>query len=132
MKDINNIDTFKEKLQKNIIPCYYYIGDRSQILHKRLRLRYSNLNRDKADIGLVEDGSCGCGLESKSVEHYLLYYPLYVDERLKMLQKIAFLEHVSPNMLLHGTLSVDTKTNIQIFKAVQRYIAETKRFELKI
>ena len=58
MKEMNDIEDFKEKVKPPTVPppTYYFIGDRSiQILHTRLRVGNADLKVQSVYENLVRD-----------------------------------------------------------------------------
>ena len=130
IKSTPSLLSFKHKLEKDTskTPKYYYCGDRiSQILHTRLRtgcnaLRYYLYNRN-----LVPDALCFCGTVENNF-HFLLECQKYNVMRREMLQTVSRFTDVSEMVLLFGESNLSDTNNELVFKAVHRYIHQTKRF----
>ena len=130
IKSTPSLLSFKHKLGKDTskTPKHYYCGDRiSQILHTRLRtgcsvLRYYLYNRN-----LVPDALCFCGTVENNF-HFLLECQRYNVMRREMLQTVSRFTDVSEMVLLYGDSNLSDTNNELVFKAVHRYIHQTKRF----
>lgn len=131
---MRNTESFKSAIQKETeeVPSYYYTqytGRRlPQILHTRLRLQNSDLNKDLHDRSIIESPSCACGYPTEDAHHYLLDCLLYTNLRIEMLDSLPNLDYVRVRDLLRGNKNLSDEENIQIFINVQKYIMETDRF----
>ena len=73
-----SMHSFKPYLKRNTLPAnplFVYGGRTSQILHTRLRLKWSNLNNHLFKNN-VYSPNCVCG-ENETNHHYLFECPLY-------------------------------------------------------
>ena len=135
IRESPNSNIFKYRLKSKYplpkkSPIYYTVGDRkANILHTRLRHRCSGLRGDLFRCNLLNISHCECGHETESVEHYLLHCNLYRVQRIRLFNNILALgiEPTIKNML-YGKNSLDFDLNCTLFKCVQRYIIDTKRF----
>ena len=121
---------FKSKLKgrRTSKPYYYFTGLRKmQILHAQLRLGCSTLNQHLVDNHLADDRSCHCGHPTESPEHFLLYCPLFDNERFIT---ISNLNTRSINTLLFGDETLTPQYNNQIFNVVQLFIRTTDHLKL--
>ena len=108
---------------------YYSYGCRVlNVLHTRLRHRSSNLNADLFRVNLINDPGCVCGWVIEDVIHFFLECYLYVEAREQLTNNLQFLDSLLIETLLFGDDSLSEEQNAQIFKSVQLYIKQTKRF----
>ena len=107
-KSAPSLSTFKYKFEKDLpkIPKYYYCGDRiSQILHTRLRI---------------------CLRKILSLTHYVsVVYTIMCREMFDIVTRHS---DVTETVLLFGDNSLSIESNEAIFRAVHKYIHQTKRF----
>ena len=77
---------------------------------------------------IIQDKFCTCG-EIEDVQHFLFSCARFTAQRQIMLEKVQ--RHCVPtlNVLLYGERSLNSNTNCIIFKAVQKFITHSKRFE---
>ena len=63
----------------------------------RLRLGLSHLRYHKFKHNFQDslNSLCNCGLNTESTSHYLLYYPIFLDERKTFLSNIKSINHNS-------------------------------------
>ena len=126
-KHSSSVSSFKKYLNRNraSVPNYSYTSNRkAQILHTRLRTKYSSLNSDLCSENITESPFCRCGQIEKSY-HYLLCCPLYTAQRNELVNAVSQHQTVSLNLLLY---EIPLTTNVLIFEKVQKYISDTKRF----
>ena len=113
--------------------------------HSRMRMGLSALNAHRRKYNFIERGNCEmCNHCSETTDHFFLTCPAYAAQRQQMFGGLGrdtpqaaqeYLDfqqnkkHAKPlvHLLLHGTGSTGTDANI--FKHVQQYIADTKRFK---
>ena len=109
---------------------YYSYGCRVlNVLHTRLRHnRSSNLNADLFRVNLINDPGCVCGWVIEDAIHFFLECCLYVEAREQLTNNLQFLDSLLIETLLFGDNSLSEEQNAQIFKSVQLYIKQTKRF----
>ena len=108
---------------------YYSYGCRVlNVLHTRLRHRSSNLNADLFRVNLINDPGCVCGWVLEDAIHFFLECCLYVEAREQLTNNLQFLDSLPIESLLFGDDSLSEEQNAQIFKSVQLYIKQTKRF----
>ena len=123
--------TFKHHLNSNLKapPVYYCAGSRlDQIYHTRIRTRCSALNQHLFSKNIIPNSLCVCG-GIENTRHFLLDCLLYQDIRPEMLASISSICTPSIDTLIYGSPDVSTNDNIVIFKAVQRFISKSKRFD---
>jgi hypothetical protein len=68
------------------------------------------------------------GLREKSAEHYLLNCNLYNVHRQTMFNDLPPNITINTNTLMYGDPNLEVLLNIQIVKAVQKFILSTNRF----
>ena len=98
------------------------------VIHTRLRHRSSNLNADHFMVNLINDPGCVCGWVAVDAIHFFLDCCLYVEAREQLTNNLQFLDSLLIKALLFGDDSLSEEQNAQIFKSVQLYIKQTKRF----
>ncbi len=109
------------------------------ILHTRLRLGCSNLNVDKALIGISNTELCECG-GRETVHHYLLDCGIELRKRVQMLDSIMDVlldkglseekidELFKVELLLKGSDELTLEENVKIFGAVHLFLEQSNRF----
>ena len=108
---------------------YYSYGCRVlNVLHTRLKHRSSNLNTDLLWVNLINDPGCVYGWVIEDAIHFFLECCLYVEAREQLTNNLQFLDSLLIETLLFGDDSLSEEQNAQIFKSVQWYIKQTKRF----
>ena len=83
-KSSESVKQFKRRLPSHdrTVPALYYSAERStEIIHCKIRLEISDLNRDLFKRHLKDDSSCACGNQLEDAKHYLLYYTLFDNAR---------------------------------------------------
>ena len=129
-KRSSSVTSFKNSLNRNrtSIPKYFYTGNRkTQILHTRLRTKYSSLNSDLYSKNITESPFCRCGQVENS-HPYLLCCPFYTAQRNKLFNAVSEYQTISLNLLLYGDASLPYTKNVLIFEKVQKYISDTNAF----
>ena len=127
------LDTFTRKLDSELVkpPKWYIIGDRKlTILHSKLRMLCSELNDHLySHIHVVDSPACPCGYHRENNKHYFLECPLFINERVVLLNNLSQLEF-RPTVanLLHGGKTYTDECNTKAFKYIQEYISATGRF----
>ena len=119
---------FKKFLECNDIKQKYYFNSgtrKGQILHTRLRLKCSSLNEHLYLKNIRNDPFCACG-QIESNKHFLLDCPLYMIYRNKYFPNLPCT--LTEGNLLYGDDSLSPEENSDIFKNVQSYIIDSKRF----
>ena len=132
-RNVDSTDSFKHRLNRNraYVPRYYYTGKRRpQVYHTRLRTGCSALNFDLYSKNIVESPLCTCTRrEVENAYHFFFTCPLYADQRNNLNLTISQYTTVTLNVLLFGDDTLPLSSNVAIFKCVQKYISDTKRFE---
>ena len=105
----------------------------------RLRLGLSHLREHKFKNSFQDSLNplCKCGAEVESTSHFLLYFPIYNNDRSSLLSTIRnidckLLEITDSSLtqtLLYGNPSFDIITNSLILNATTDFILSTERFE---
>ena len=129
-KSAPSLSSFNYKFEKDLpkIPKYYYCGDRiSQILHTRIRTECSILRHYLFKKNLVSDPLCFCGAVENNF-HYLMECQMYNIMRMEMYDTVNRYSDVTETVLLFGDNSLSIESNEAIFRAVHKYIHQTKRF----
>ena len=151
--DIRNslsLQIFKSKLKATLLaadiaPDFYSHGQRfANICHTQLRLGFSRLNSDLHKVNIIQQPTCACSHPTEDFKHFCLYCPKYVQERKKLLLTITPLlaPGVNPNLIMHvasdrlcsillfGSKELSEECNTVIFRAMQNFVVETRRFIL--
>ena len=132
-KNLSTLPTFKKhvisKFNKSYIPSYFTFGNRYiSVLHARLRNRCSNLNNDLYINHIRDNPLCDlCGVVEDAI-HYFFHCRRYTIERQVFNDTVRMLQPLSINLILFGNENWNFETNIVLFRAVQRFIQVTKRF----
>ena len=132
--DVRNkptVNSFKTALctTRQKLPAFYLYGKRkNNILHTRLRQKCSSLKYDLYRCNLVPDPSCDCGNPCENAYHYILECPLYIQQRITMLNNLSHIHYINLELLLSGDETQPLEYNRTIFRAVQQFIEESKRF----
>ena len=136
---------FKIKMKEELKPKKYkHFSKGSKIgntLLTRIRLERSELNLHKFSIGQSESAECSCHFKTESSQHFLIDCFLYSSERQILFDRV---EHFIPKfknftksqkheILIKGININDPDflyTNTSISIAVQKFIFQSKRFQL--
>jgi hypothetical protein len=86
------------------------------------------LNTDLSWFSLFNDPGCVYGWVIEGAIHFFLECCLYVEAREQLTNNLQFLDSLLIETLLFGDDSLSGEQNAQIFKSVQWYIKQTKRF----
>ena len=107
-------------------------------LLSRIRLHFRRLNDHKCwhNFRATIDPMCSCGLEPKTMLHYLLRWNLYSDLRTELLNDISalnpILEKLSHekllNIFLYSSEDVIFNTNKKIVKSTITFLKTSERF----
>ena len=130
-RNSDSLTISKHQLNKNLpnIPNYYSYGPRNlQIQHTRLRTECSSLNQHLFSKIIIDNPLCICG-EVESTRHFLFDCSHYDEIRIAMLNNISAICNLSLNVLLYGDCQLDNSLNETIFREVQTFITESKRFD---
>ena len=107
----------------------------------RVRVGLSHLRAQKYEHKFSDTTSpfCSCSTNKpETVEHYLLFCPLYSAMRSELLGKlrmiISLVSLTSPsytsNLLLYGNPCYDNRTNQRILELTTQFMVASKRFEV--
>ena len=99
-------------------------------MHARIRNNCSNLSNDLYHNHLIPNPLCSCNLEIEDAEHFLFCYPKYASERRILFRETHNYHPLDLNMVLFGDINATPESNTTIFKLVQNYIKNTKRFSV--
>ena len=145
-----SLESFKKGLLKlsNVVKhkhFSYSIG-RASVHHCRMRMGLSAIAKQRNDYNLTENLHCiNCGYHREDLEHFFFFCPTYRAQRTLLLTNIAHLFDLNLETVLYGILSnagrsylinillrgdenFEYQKNIHLFKIVQTYIANSKRF----
>ena len=107
------------------IPKYYFFGDGfNQILHTRLRTECSTLKFHLYRRNLIPEPYCSSGAV-ENTSHFLFICPKFNAVRRELVHTVSNYVEPSEAVLLFGD---DILSNEVIFRAVHKYIHQTKRF----
>ena len=130
-----SVHIFKMKLKLKYIqfprpPTYHFTGNRKlNILHARLRQKFSSLRSDLFRSNLIENPICSCGACPETVEHYILYCTKYVTAQNKLKNNIELINiPFVLNVLLYDDEGESHETNSSVFQQVQLFIKKTGCF----
>ncbi len=141
---INSHKAVKSRLKRENtkkVPAFFNYGTSPlNILHTKLRLGCSDLNADKFLIGISDTNECQCG-EIESAQHFLLECGNNLIAKVTMLDSITDIllakglsqqvvdDMLGVDLLLKGHLTLSVNENERIFKCVQIFIGDSKRFK---
>lgn len=134
LRNSSSLDSFKYQTKRHyldvsVVPHYYINCDRYlSVMHSRIRNNCSNLSNDLYINHLTMNPLCTCNQEIENAEHYFLRCSKYVNERLRLFHETREYHPLSINLILHGDERLSNESNTTIFRAVQCYIKNTKRF----
>lgn len=132
IRNSSSLLSFKNTLNKNVSkpPSFYSSGLRKfQIHHTRLRTKCSALNEHLHCKNLIDNPRCVCGA-TETTKHFLLECTQYDLARAIMLDKVSTYCVPDLNVLLFGDIRLSNSVNEIIFKAVQQFIADSRRFSV--
>lgn len=138
IKNAESVGIFKRLLaaQNDLptVPIWYLTGNRrANIYHCRLRNSCSSINHHLFNNYVSDSPTCTrCNTNStENVDHYLLRCNKYNEQRDALLRKLNTLEidHITPSLLLEGSMNFSIEENIDIMKSVQDFILKSKRFD---
>ena len=130
VKSAQTLTSFKYKFERNTPknPKYYFFGDRdNQILHTRLRTECSTLKFHLYRRNLIPEPYCTCGAV-ENTSHFLFKCPKFNAFRRELLLTVSNYVEPSEAVLLFGDDTISDEGNEVIFRAVHKYIKQTKRF----
>ncbi|KAK3106293.1 hypothetical protein FSP39_017122 [Pinctada imbricata] len=131
VRSSTSLSQFKAKLKSETTrSAHFDFGDRKlQILHSRLRHGCSTLNGDLFRINVTNSSMCSCGAQDERALHFFIQCQQYNTIRRDLFSKLNQIG-ASPDIgtILYGDPDLSYTNNIEIFKAVHRYISQSKRF----
>ncbi len=130
IRTASSLSTFVYLLNKDkvTVPKYYYTRNRlADILHTRLRTNCSSLNSHLYSKNITDNPNCVCG-QLEDTEHFFQDCNIYINLRQELHNELAEICTPTTNILLYGIPEANTETNRVIFKTVQTYIRNTRRF----
>lgn len=134
LRNSPSLNSFKYNLKKDNfstvkVPVYYSYGDRFlSVMHARIRNNCSNLSNDLFINHLSPNPMCCCNLEIENAEHFFFRCPKYTNEREMLFRETRVCHPLNLSKVLCGDLNGAIESNTLIFKAVHKYIKNTKRF----
>ena len=128
-----SLQSFKTylKCKQPVAPSYFSFGVRKlNILHTKLRYWTSQLNYDLYRVNMRDSPDCQCGNVCENVHHFLLKCSLYNVQREKLMTdlKNVIKSPITLSLMLRGNPDLTTPQNEFIFRCVQTFIYESKRF----
>ena len=110
-------------------PYKSFLGVRKlNIVHARLRNNCSILKYDLYRCNLDNNPDCSCGHPCENAFHFFFECPLYRHIRADFLNEMVMHGNITLNHILYGNPHISNDDNIIIFKAVHRYIRDSRRF----
>ena len=131
LRNSPSLSSFKYQLKKktqnnSIVPTYYKVGSRYiSVLHARIRNNCSNLF---FDLYMSPSPTCSCSEEVEDAEHYFFRCSHFINERIALFRSTRNFNPLNVNKLLFGNENLTPEENVTIFKAVQTFIKDTRRF----
>jgi hypothetical protein len=100
------------------------------ILHARLRQKYSSLKCDLFRCNLIASCNCDCGNYIESVDHFFFFKcNIYTEHRIQLFRGMSNLDFdISIENILFGNSSFENDKNSKLFLLVPKYIINCKRF----
>ncbi len=143
-----SLHIFKQNINSSITspappPSWFSVGKRKpNLLHARLRLSNSSLNKDRFRLHLTDSPSCHCGADIESHKHYILQctsYSLLRNNLLKEIRDVVapgashfLLPQLSEDhfmeLVIRGSTDLSIADNTRISLALQYYLVESGRF----
>ena len=99
-------------------------------LHAKMRMLCSEL-RDHlfSHIHVIDSPTCQCGHIRENNKHFLLDCPLFINERITLLNNLRICNFApTVSNLLYGNTEYTDKCNLEAFGHIQDYIQATGRF----
>ena len=76
---------------------------------------------------MIPDAFCPCGAVENN-NHYLIECPMYTVMRREMFDTVNRISDVTEVLLLYEDTSLTNEDNEAIFRAIHKFIHQTKRF----
>ena len=134
LRQCPSLATFKRELLRSkfpsrTVPLHFLHGDRLlSSLHVRMRNNCCNLKFDLFVNHLSETNLCEYYNVPENVNHYFFHCTRFTNERLQMFHSTRNLHPLNCQLLLFGSEAWNPGQNIEIVKAVHKFIKRTKRF----
>ena len=71
---------------------------------------------------------CNCSEEVEDADHYFFRWSHFINERIALFRSTRNFNPLNVNKLLFGNENLTPEENVTIFKAVQTFIKDTRRF----
>ena len=110
----------------------FYLGKcKPSIYHARLRMGCSKLNAHLCfNLKVIPSPRCTCGCPVEDPQHYLFYCPLFLAQRLSLMNTVLRISNnINLQTLLYGDPDISFEANSRLFGAVHNYILDTHRFD---
>ena len=127
-----SLNSFKSSFAQTVLkpPAYYYYGNRKlQVLHTRLRTKCSALFSDLYHKNIVESPLCTTCHTIETSYHYFFQCKSFHLQRAVLMRRLSSFQPITLELILFGNISLPYQSNINIFEAVQTFIATSKRFQ---
>ena len=120
----------RKKNQNNSkVATYYRAGNRYiSVLHARIRNTCSNSLSDLYINHLLLIPTCSCSEEVEDAEHYFCRCSNFRNEKETFFLSTSDFQPLNIYILLFGDKKLTTDENTSIFKAVETFIKDTRRF----
>ena len=131
VRNSNSLVAFKAHLSRSkpqSNKLFYFGKRRLQVIYTRLRTKCSTLFHHLFLKNIVDSPLCRCG-SIETTTHFFLECSRYDHIRPILYDRINQLTSLSLHTLLYGDETKSFQINIEIFKAVHKFIEGSKRFE---
>ena len=138
LKQLDSVSKFKAAIKRHLFttkPClpHFHIGARKEnIVHCQLRYACSNLKHHLFTSYLSDTSHCPyCPYACEDTFHFFFQCPEYSEIRNSLIDDMRDVVpslHIDLPFLLYGSREVDSSINCAIFRIVQKFIKESKRF----
>jgi len=136
VRNASSLSAFRSRIINEFkvpcVPTIYLEGNRYlSVLHARIRNNCSDLNYDLFRNNLRENPCCKCNsIDYENSEHYFFCCSLFNNQRLTLFRDTRTYHPLNVETVLFGRNELNQDDNATIFKAVQTFIKETKRFHM--
>ena len=123
----NHINTI-HKLTAN--PFDNTLPRKSQIMLAQLRIGFSDLNQHLYNKGCNDRPNCECGHIREDTRHFILFCPLYSEQRQIMLTNINQLQlnvSFTTNNLLYGNKKLTKEQHNSMLHIFSKFLISSKR-----
>ena len=92
-------------------------------------MQCSKLNAHLKELHVVDSAACTCGHDVEDTSHYLLYCPLYFNDRNVFLTKLSSIGmcNINAQSIISGTIFDNYEQNRLMFDALFIYVEDTNR-----